>query len=110
MDSDQRGGWGPLAEPAPPDRLIQPGAPPWRENAWLAFYDRPQGVYGVTHVTTSPNSGGLRSRCSLVADGREAEIIEAGAPLGVSSPAGSLRPGRPNVAQGPRLAPRATLT
>jgi len=110
MSNDDRGGWGPLAEPVHPDRLIQPGDPPWRENAWLAFYDRPQGVYGVTHVTTSPNSGGLRTRCSLVADGREAEIIEAVAPMEFSSPSISLDLAGHIVAKGPGLAVDVTLT
>jgi hypothetical protein len=109
VDSDQRGGWGPLAEPVHPDRPITPADPPWRENAWLAFYDRPQGIYGVTHVTTSPNAGGLRSRCSLVADGREAEIIEPLAPMEFSSPQISLDLAGHIVAKGAGLAVDVTL-
>ena len=110
MDSADRGGWGPLAEPAHTDVPIQPGDPPWRENAWLAFYDRPQGVYSVTHVTTSPNSGGRRARCSLVADGREAELIEPLAPMEFSSPSVSLDLGGHIAAKGHDLAVDVTLS
>ena len=89
MDSDQRGGWGPLAEPIHPDRPITPADPPWRENAWLAFYDRPQGIYGVTHVTTSPNSGGLTDGAGieLTVERPEARIF---VPLGEPTTSAAL--------------------
>jgi hypothetical protein len=107
---DDRGGWGPLAEPVHGDRPIRPGDPPWRENAWLAFYDRPQGVYSVTHLTTSPNAGGRRARCSLVADGREAEIVEALPPMEWGSPSIGVDLTGHIAAKGPNLAVDMTLT
>lgn len=79
--TDDRGGWGPLAEPYHSDKQLAPDAPPWRENVFFAFWDREQRVYGTSHFTGSSNAGGRRSRCSLVVDGRPVEIVEP-MPLG----------------------------
>jgi hypothetical protein len=53
-----------------------PGDPPWRDNAFLAFWDEHSGLYGCAHVSTSPNSEGRRARCSVAALGRRVEVVE----------------------------------
>jgi len=67
--------WGPLAEPF---HDTDDERAPWRENAFLSFFDEEHGVCGAVHVSTSPNVGG-RARASVVVDGRLAEVVE---PLG----------------------------
>ncbi len=71
--------WGLLAEPAhervPPDAMLASAAP-WRDNAFLAFWDADRAVFGTVHVSTSPNAEGRRARCSVIAGGRQAEIVE----------------------------------
>src|SRR5689334_593270 len=76
MGADDVTGWGPLAEPYHSDKEIPPGAPPWRENAFFAFFDRRRKVYGTTPLTGSSNAGGRRPRTSLVVNGTAAEIVE----------------------------------
>jgi hypothetical protein len=49
---------------------------PWRDNAWLAFWDRAAGIIGVAHASTSPNAGARHARISLSHDRRLTEIIE----------------------------------
>jgi hypothetical protein len=68
--------WGHLAHPIASEQLA-PGEPPWRDNAWLAFWDVAQNLSGVVHVSTSPNAPGRRARCSIAAGGRVEEIVEA---------------------------------
>jgi len=74
--------WGPLAEPVhvatggAADRT--PTEAPWRENAFLSFFDASRGVCGAIHCSTSPTAPG-RARASVVVDGRHAEVVE---PLG----------------------------
>jgi hypothetical protein len=64
----------PLREPI---RMTEPSQDaPWRDNAWLAFWDRAAGLIGVAHASTSPNSGARHTRWSLLLDGRLKEIIE----------------------------------
>lgn len=70
--------WGPLAEPI--HGPVPEGMPPWKDNAYLAFWDADAGVYGVWHFSTSPNAEGRRSRITVQAGGRTAEIIEAPEP------------------------------
>jgi len=73
------GQWGFLAEPVhsqvPPDALLTSSAS-WRDNAFLAFWDVGNAVFGTVHVSTSPNSDGRRARCSVLAGGRQAEVVE----------------------------------
>lgn len=72
----------PLAQPI---RTHDPGGPsPWRDNAFLSFWDPARDVCGTLHVSTSPNAGGRRSRLSLSIGGLVREIVE---PL----PPGSFR-------------------
>jgi len=67
--------WGPLAEPIHTDPL--PAArPAFRDNAYLAFWDRSGDVFGAFHVSTSPNAEGRRARLSLAVDGRPVEVVE----------------------------------
>lgn len=80
MGSD-KAGWGALAEPIHTDKVLPPNAPPWRENAFFAYFDRDRKVYGTSHFTGSLNAGGRRARTSLVVDGRAVEIVEP-MPLG----------------------------
>ncbi len=71
--------WGPLSEPFHAGRG-EDGGPPWRENAFLAFFDPAAGAAGAVHLSTSPNTPG-RARASVVVDGRLAEIVEPLGPL-----------------------------
>jgi len=64
-----------LAEPVHAG-VAGPGDPPWRDNAFLAFWDGSTGLYGCAHVSTSPNSDGRRARCSVAAGGRSREVVE----------------------------------
>jgi hypothetical protein len=76
MSADDVAGWGPLAEPYHSDKQIPPGSPPWRENVFLAFFDRERDVYGTSHFTGASNAGGRRARLSVVVGGTAAEIVE----------------------------------
>lgn len=66
---------GGLSEPVHAD-AAGPDEPPWRDNAFLAFWDESTGLYGCAHVSTSPNSEGRRARCSVAAAGRSREVVE----------------------------------
>jgi hypothetical protein len=59
---------------------------PWRDNAWLAFWDRAADVIGVAHVSTSPNAGARHARISVSHESRLIEIIE---PLAAGTFAGA---------------------
>lgn len=67
--------WGALAHPI---RSDHPGEdkPPWKDNAYLAFWDPEHGVNGVVHASTSPNAEGRRVRASVAIGGTTAEIAE----------------------------------
>jgi hypothetical protein len=75
--------WGPLAHPVRPD--IADGKPPWRDNAFLAFWSEEEDIFGVFHASTSPNAEGRRARFSFSAGGTAAEIIEPVDPGTLSS-------------------------
>ena len=66
--------WGFMSQPLHEKALVE-GAP-WRDNAFLAFWDVAQDLFGVAHFSTSPNAGGRRARLSLVRGGRAVEVIE----------------------------------
>jgi hypothetical protein len=66
--------WGALAEPL--HGAVPEGRPPYRDNAWLAFWSHDSSVLGVAHFSTSPNAEGRRARLSISVDGRLLEIIE----------------------------------
>src|SRR6478752_1665980 len=64
----------PLREPVRTSTPSQDA--PWRDNAWLAFWDPSADVIGVAHVSTSPNAGARHARISVSHDGRLTEVIE----------------------------------
>jgi hypothetical protein len=66
--------WGPLSEPVHND--VPDGAPPWRDNAFLAFWDRDSDLVGTLHTSTSPNAEGRRARFSVQTGGRTIEVVE----------------------------------
>jgi hypothetical protein len=70
----------PVHQSAPAD------AQPWRDNAWLSFWDPDRRIFGECHVSTSPNAAGCRSRFSLVVEGTEFELVEPLAPGTFTSP------------------------
>jgi hypothetical protein len=73
----------PLAQPIRGD---DPGGyAPWRDNAFLSFWDPARNAHGTLHVSTSPNSGGRRARLSLSVGGLLREIIEPLEPGSFSS-------------------------
>jgi hypothetical protein len=66
--------WGPLAEPV--HGPVPAGRPPWKDNAFLNFWDPEQEVFGCAHVSTSPNAHGRRARVSVSVRGRVVELME----------------------------------
>jgi hypothetical protein len=75
--------WGPLSEPIHDD--IPADSPPWRDNAFLIFWDPRHELYGTLHVSTSPNAEGRRSRLSIQLGERVIEIVEPLEPGSFSS-------------------------
>lgn len=82
-DSLPDSAWGRLSQP------IHTGAAttdaPWRDNAFLAFWDAGQDLFGVAHVSTSPNAEGRRARFSVVLAGHVMELMEPLEPGSFSS-------------------------
>lgn len=72
--------WGFLSQPVhteiPAKAAAVIGSAPWRDNAYLAFWDTTQELFGVTHVSTSPNAEGRRARFSVIVRGQSTELIE----------------------------------
>jgi hypothetical protein len=69
-------GWGPLAQPLHADVPDDPR--PWRDNAFLCFWDPEQRLTGVMHVSASPNAaGGRRARVSVRLDNATVEVVES---------------------------------
>jgi hypothetical protein len=77
--------WGPLAFPIRTDHP-GPDKPPWKDNAYLAFWDPVNGVNGVVHASTSPNAEGRRVRASIAIGRVSAEIAEDPAPGSYETP------------------------
>ena len=82
---DVRGPWGPLAEPLHAEREVESGDPPYRENVFLGFFDRDRGFYASAHLQGGKTGVGMWARCSIVVDGRSAEIFEPLSPMSFSS-------------------------
>jgi hypothetical protein len=74
MTTVQSTEWGPLSEPIHND--IPDGAPPWRDNAFVCFWDPARGLVGTLHTSTSPNAEGRRARFSLELGGKTIELSE----------------------------------
>jgi hypothetical protein len=55
---------------------VPEGRPPWRDNAYVCFWDARHDLVGVLHVSTSPNAEGRRARFSISLGGRTVELIE----------------------------------
>jgi hypothetical protein len=85
MPTEQTLLWGPLSEPIHAGPLPE-GRPPFRDNAYLAFWDAEQAVYGAFHVSTSPNAEGRRARLSLGGPGGAVEVVEPLDPGTFTSP------------------------
>lgn len=66
--------WGPLAEPV--HGPVPDGRPPWKDNAFLTFWEPENHVFGNVHVSTSPNAEGRRARITAYVGGRLTEIVE----------------------------------
>ena len=75
MTTAQATDWGPLSEPL--HNEVPEGAPPWRDNAFLSFWDPERGLVGTLHVSTSPNAEGRRARLSVETGGRTIELVES---------------------------------
>lgn len=67
--------WGDLAHPIRQDHPGE-GKPPWKDNGFLSFWDPANRVFGIIHVSTSPNAEGRRARASLSVRGRTGEVME----------------------------------
>jgi hypothetical protein len=74
MTTVQSTEWGPLSEPIHND--IPEGARPWRDNAFLSFWDPERNLVGTLHTSTSPNADGRRARFSVQTGGKTIELIE----------------------------------
>lgn len=69
-------GWGPLARPLHAEVPQDPR--PWRDNAFLCFWDPAQRLTGVLHISASPNAvGGRRARVSVRLGHSTVEVIES---------------------------------
>ena len=67
--------WGPLAQPLHADIPDDPR--PWRDNAFLCFWDPAKRLTGVMHISASPNAaGGRRARVSVRLGNSTVEVIE----------------------------------
>jgi hypothetical protein len=71
LDTD----WGPLSHPIRTEPIAA-DALPWRDNAFIAFWDPAREVYGTFHTSTSPNAEGRRARISLQVAGKTVELVE----------------------------------
>lgn len=65
--------WGPLSEGVHRDVVDER---PWRDNAYLCFWDIGNDLYGALHVSTSPNAEGRRARLTVHVGDRMVEIVE----------------------------------
>lgn len=83
--TDPRGPWGPLAEPLHIEKEIAPDDPPWRENAFLFFWDREQRFYATAHLQGGKTDAGMFARVSVLVDKRPTEIYEPLDPMTFSS-------------------------
>jgi hypothetical protein len=103
--------WGALAHPIRTDHPGE-GKPPWKDNAYLAFWDPASGVNGVVHASTSPNASGRRVRASVAIGGVVAELAEDPAAGSFTTPSisfgldGEITVQSPELRAELRLAPR----
>ena len=82
---------------------VPEGHPPWKDNAFLAFWDVNNDLFGSVHVSTSPNAGGRRARFSISLHGKVIEVIEDLASGTFTSESISFEMGAPITVRTPRL-------
>ena len=73
------GDWGYLSTPI--RGFIEDNSPPWRDNAYMAFWSEDLATFGCYHASTSPNAAGRRARFSFQHRGLSTEVVED-APVG----------------------------
>ncbi|MFD6059885.1 DUF7065 domain-containing protein [Rhodococcus wratislaviensis] len=66
--------WGPNSYPAL--ATIEDGAPPWKDHAYLAFWDQDQDVYGFFHWNSSPNHPTTKAQLNLSVGGQQFDLRE----------------------------------
>jgi hypothetical protein len=66
--------WGPNSYPIRTE--IEDGAPPWKDHAYLAFWDPAQEVYGFFHWNSSPNHPTHKAQLNLSVKGEYLDIRE----------------------------------
>jgi hypothetical protein len=88
---------------------VPEGHPPWKDNAFLAFSDVNNDLFGSVHVSTSPNAGGRRARFSISLQGKVIEVIEDLASGTFTSESISFEMGAPITVRTPRLSGVASL-
>lgn len=66
--------WGPMGEPIHPP--VPEGRPPWKDSAFLSFWDVEREVYGCAHVATSPNAPSSSTRFEINVRGRRLRVME----------------------------------
>lgn len=108
MTTAQATDWGPLSEPIHTD--IPEGAPPWRDNAFLVFWDVEQRLVGTLHVSTSPNAEGRRMRFSLQLREKTIELVEDLSPGTFSSDSVTFSAGAEFSIASDRVRGRVALT
>jgi hypothetical protein len=82
---------------------VPEGHPPWKDNAFLAFWDVNNDLFGSVHVSTSPNAWGRRARFSISLHGKVIEVIEDLASGTFTSESISFEMGAPITVRTPRL-------
>jgi hypothetical protein len=100
--------WGPLSEPIHTDIPSQDR--PWRDNAFLSFWDSDRDVYGVLHTSTSPNAEGRRARISVQAGTTVLELVEPLEPGTFASDSISFAAGATFAVDSPRIRGEVTFT
>src|ERR1700683_1480846 len=98
--------WGPLSEPIHTD--IPDTDRPWRDNAFVCFWDPNRDVVGTLHTSTSPNAEGRRARFSLQAGGTVVELVESLEPGSFSSESISFNAGASFSVNSPRVSAEMT--
>lgn len=66
--------WGPNSYPVRTE--IEEGAPPWKDHAYLAFWDPAQEVYGFLHWNSSPNHPTSKAQLNISIKGEFLDIRE----------------------------------
>lgn len=100
--------WGPLSQSIRPS--VPEGALPWRDNAFLIFWDLRSDVCGTLHVSTSPNAEGRRARLSVQRGNAVVELVEPLEPGTFASDSITFDGGATFTVDSPGLSGEVTLT